>query len=92
MDHWSSSNLDQSRPLDHWSGPLGALVSFHPSLPLMAICYGSPPISRIERFQEEKPSLPPLHLKICDLKTLEMMNLDLPKDGPTEGPTQAMTR
>lgn len=39
--------------------------SFHPSLPLMAISYS-----------EEQP---PLHLAICDLKSLEMTILETPK-------------
>ena len=51
-------------------------ASLHPSLPLMAISYGSPTSTELESF---RPGLPPLHLAICDINTLVMTSLDLPE-------------
>ena len=58
-------------------------ASFHPSLPLLAISYGSPSTTKPKpkRFPEE---LPPLSLAICDLKNSVLTSLDLPKGNSSE--------
>ena len=59
---------------------LESLVSLHacfyPSLPLMAISYGSAMVTKLEDIGEKPP---PLRLAICDLKSLEMTILEKPK-------------
>ena len=54
---------------------------FHPSLPLMAVSYASPTATELKDIYEKPPSL---HLAIIDLRSLEMVFLDLPKGQPTE--------
>lgn len=54
--------------------------SFHPSLPLIAISYGSAIATELQ--DREEP--PPLHLAICDLESLEMTILETPKGRSTQ--------
>lgn len=54
---------------------------FHPSLPLMAISYGSAMATELEDIGEKPP---PLRLAICDLKSLEMTILETPKGQSTQ--------
>ena len=56
-------------------------ATFHPSLPLMAIIYGSPTATEIEPFQKHPP---PLRLAVCDLKSLAMTNFEVPTGRSTE--------
>lgn len=51
-------------------------ASFHPSLPLMAMSYASPTATELENIMLEPPSL---HLAIFDLKSLEMVKLEVPE-------------
>lgn len=55
--------------------------SFHPSLPLMAISYASPTAAELMDIREKLPSL---RLAICDLKSLEMTILEIPKGQSTQ--------
>lgn len=55
-------------------------VSFHPSLPLIAMSYASPTAAELKEILEEAP---PQRLAICNLKSLEMTIIETPKDQST---------
>ena len=80
----TSARLELSLPEDL----ISLSASFHPSLPLLAISYGFSTATKTELRQANTP--PPLYLKILDLKSLTMTDLDLPNERPTEGPTKAI--
>ena len=73
----TSARLDIMLP----EGLISPNASFHPSLPLMAISYGSPTATEIEPFKRNPP---PLRLAICDLRSLAMTTLEIPDDQSTE--------
>ena len=51
-------------------------ASFHPSLPLMTLSYASPTATELTKIQKSPPKLRPV---ICDLRSLEMTILEIPK-------------
>ena len=56
-------------------------ASFHPSLPLMTLSYASPTATELTKIKESPPELRPV---ICDLRSLEMTILKIPKGQLTE--------
>lgn len=62
-------------------GSISLNASFHPSLPLMVMSYGSPAATELKDIQKGPPSL---RLAVFDLKSLELTALEIPKGQITE--------